>query len=227
VTILFDLFPASGHLNSCLFIAGRLKNAGHKVVFCVDSTFESFVNSKGFETVLTSSRFISPDRFELSNKGLLFFIECFISFFTKSRQNLIHENVSDFMENVMGIKPDIAFLDSHLSYKTIAYHFLSIPVLSIETMPLSLFDPLVPPFTSDSRYPFSALEKKAKEEGVKMVIYPRHIAKRFRKDVYDLAGLQNGELSHSVCLIYLFLFFSIEMGINKFFYVYICNFKIY
>lgn len=49
---------------------------------------------------------------------------------------------------VRGIAPDFVVLDVQLSMKTIVYHQLDIPLISMETMPLSFPDPYVPPFTS-------------------------------------------------------------------------------
>ena len=149
MTILFDIFPAAGHYNSCFVIADKLKSAGHRVLFCVGKDFELTVHKKGFETVNVCSRFINVDKYELLNKGFLFIVECFISLFTHYRLNILKKNVSDFMDIIRGINPDIVMLDAHLSFKTMVYHFLGVPVLSVETKPLSLYDPWVPPFTAN------------------------------------------------------------------------------
>ena len=54
-----------------------------------------------------------------------------------------------------------------------------------------------------SRYPikldFPALEKKAQEEGVGVIVHPRENFRIFRRDVYDLSGMQNERFSHSAC----------------------------
>ncbi|MDR2040278.1 MAG: 4Fe-4S cluster-binding domain-containing protein [Bacteroidales bacterium] len=54
-----------------------------------------------------------------------------------------------------------------------------------------------------SRYPisidFAGLERKSYAKGVKIIIDSNEPAKEFRKDIYDIAGLQNEQLSHSRC----------------------------
>ena len=54
-----------------------------------------------------------------------------------------------------------------------------------------------------TRYPisldFTAMKIKALAENVAIIFYPDHAPKSFRKDVYDLNGMQNEQLSHSAC----------------------------
>lgn len=61
-------------------------------------------------------------------------------------------------------------------------------------------------FIRVSHYPialdFSALKEKAIVEDVYLYVEPEHAPKNFHKDVYDLRGLQNEQLSHSVCKIF-------------------------
>ena len=140
-TILFDIFPASGHYNASFAIAEKLKLAGHNVVFCVNKEFEAKVEKSGFSSVIACSRFTGSVYY----KGISHIIE----FFTNARKKVFEEKVTDFNETVKKINPDIVILDSQLSLKIIAYHMLKIPVVFMETKPLSVYDPWVPPFTSD------------------------------------------------------------------------------
>ena len=61
-------------------------------------------------------------------------------------------------------------------------------------------------FIRVSRYPvsldFSALEEKARTAGVALFPEPGQTAKSFRKDVYDLSGGQDEQLSHSMCQLF-------------------------
>ena len=61
-------------------------------------------------------------------------------------------------------------------------------------------------FIRISHYPialnFSALIEKAMIEGVELFLEPTHAPKNFHKDIYDLLGLQDERLSHSVCKIF-------------------------
>lgn len=60
-------------------------------------------------------------------------------------------------------------------------------------------------FIRVSHYPvsldFSALEEKGMREGVKLFI-ETEAPKSFHKDIYDLSGLQDEQMSHSVCKIF-------------------------
>jgi len=61
-------------------------------------------------------------------------------------------------------------------------------------------------FIRISHYPipldFAALKEKARIEDVYLYIEPEHAPKNFHKDIYDLCGLQDERLSHSVCEIF-------------------------
>jgi len=57
-----------------------------------------------------------------------------------------------------------------------------------------------------SRYPisldFASIEKYAQSKGVKHIVSPEQIPKSFRKDIYDFAGLQDKQQSHSICTLF-------------------------
>ena len=148
MTILFDIFPATGHYNASFAIAAGLKSAGHRVVYCGDGGFEQIITEKGLKFVPSCSRFILPDKYQFLNKGFALIAECFKSMLTQSRQKQIIKNAYDFKDVVKGIAPDFVVLDAHLSIKSIVYRQLEIPLILLETMPLSFPDPYVPPFTS-------------------------------------------------------------------------------
>jgi hypothetical protein len=96
MTILFDVFPATGHLNASFPIASRLKSAGNKIVYCGEIGLEQVIVNNGFEFIPACSRFIALDKYEFFNKGFLFLVECFISAFTQSRRKQIIKNADNF-----------------------------------------------------------------------------------------------------------------------------------
>lgn len=51
-------------------------------------------------------------------------------------------------KKIAELSPDRVYLDAQCALRTALYHKLEIPVVLVETMPLSLYDPWVPPFTS-------------------------------------------------------------------------------
>lgn len=147
MTILFDIFPAIGHYNACFQIANNLRNAEHRVVFCVERGYEKVVQNRGFECVPVN-HLLSTDLSTLQKKGIRFILKCFISIFTHDRQNTFNKNISDFETIIKKIAPNYVFLDAQYAIKTIIYYNLQVPLISLETKPLSLYDPWVPPFTS-------------------------------------------------------------------------------
>jgi len=157
-TILFDMVQAIGHMNASFEIAGKLQAAGNRVVYIGGKQFSSVVLNKGFEYIIANNSLILSDNNEFKLKGFVFYIECFISLFTKARQQMFYKSVSDFEILIKQIAPDFIILDIQLSMKAIIYHHLKIPYACIETMPLSLYDPWIPPFTSTiipAKTPFS------------------------------------------------------------------------
>ena len=147
-TILFDILQATGHLNASFDIACRLQSAGNRVVYCGGKESELIVKSRGFEYFIIEIQSLLPDDVELKTKGFVFFLECFFSLFTKARQQRFLEAISNYEAAIQEISPDYIILDIQCSMKTIIYHHLNILFIYIETMPLSLYDPWIPPFTS-------------------------------------------------------------------------------
>ena len=139
---------AIGHLNSSFVIACKLRSAGNRVVYCGGRECELIVKSRGFEYSLIEIQSLLPDAVELKTKGFVFFLECFFSLFTKARQQIFYQKTAGFEDVIREIAPDFVFLDIQSSMHAILYHHLCIPFTYIEILPLSLYDPWVPPFTS-------------------------------------------------------------------------------
>ena len=64
------------------------------------------------------------------------------------RKHAFFREIADWESRITSLSPDRVYLDAQCALRTALYHKLGIPVVLVETMPLSLYDPWVPPFTS-------------------------------------------------------------------------------
>ena len=147
MTILFDIYPAIGHLNASFALADKLLKEKHRVVYCVEAEYEAVIKNRGFECI-SQDYPIEADKQELRIKGVLFILECLISAFFQNRKKAFFRKIADWENRVKEISPDLVYLDAQCSMRAALYQHLKIPIISVETMPSSLFDPLVPPFTT-------------------------------------------------------------------------------
>lgn len=148
MTLLFDIYPAIGHLNASFALANKWREKQHRVVYCaVESEHKKRIEDKGFECVMLDHP-LESDKQELRVKGLRFILECFISAFTQKREYSFFRKIADWENKIRELSPDRIYMDAQCGMRTALYHKLGIPVISVETMPLSLYDPWVPPFTS-------------------------------------------------------------------------------
>ena len=147
MTILFDIYPAVGHFNASFVFANELLSRQHRIVYCVEPEYEKIIRDKMFECVIINYP-LESDKKELQKKGVFFIIECLISVFSQNRKNTFFKKIADWEDRVKELSPDLVYLDVQCSIRAALYQYLKIPVISVETMPLSLFDPWVPPFTS-------------------------------------------------------------------------------
>lgn len=141
MTILLDIYPAVSHLNASFELANTLLKEQHRIVYCVvESEHEKIIKDKGFECVMLDCP-LDSDKQELHIKGLLFILECLISAFSQNRKNTFWRKIANWENTVKVLSPDRVYLDVQCAMRTALYHNLKIPVISLETMPLSLFDP--------------------------------------------------------------------------------------
>lgn len=148
MTILFDIYPAIGHLNASFALANKWREKQHRVVYCaVEAEHKKRIEDKGFECVRLDY-LLDSDKQELHVKGPRFILECLISVFTQKRERAFSEKMADWESKVKELSPDRVYMDAQCAMHTALYHKLGITVISVETMPLSLYDPWVPPFTS-------------------------------------------------------------------------------
>ena len=148
MTLLFDIYPAIGHLNASFALANQWRERQHRVVYCaVEAGHKKRIEDNGFECVMLDY-LLDSDKQELRVKGLRFILECVISAFTQEREQAFSRRAADWEKKIAELSPDRVYLDAQCALRTALYHKLEIPVVLVETMPLSLYDPWVPPFTS-------------------------------------------------------------------------------
>ena len=148
MTLLFDIYPAIGHLNASFALANQWRERQHRVVYCaVEAEHKKIIETKGFECIMLDYP-LESDKQELRVKGLRFIGECFSSVFTQKRKHAFFREIADWENRITSLSPDRVYLDAQCALRTALYHKLGIPVVLVETMPLSLYDPWVPPFTS-------------------------------------------------------------------------------
>ena len=139
MTLLFDIYPAIGHLNASFALANQWRERQHRVVYCaVEAGHKKRIEDNGFECVMLDY-LLDSDKQELRVKGLRFILECVISAFTQEREQAFSRRAADWEKKIAELSPDRVYLDAQCALRT---------VVLVETMPLSLYDPWVPPFTS-------------------------------------------------------------------------------
>lgn len=86
MTLLFDIYPAIGHLNASFALANQWRERQHRVVYCaVEAGHKKRIEDNGFECVMLDY-LLDSDKQELRVKGLRFILECVISAFTQERE---------------------------------------------------------------------------------------------------------------------------------------------
>lgn len=148
MTILFDIYPAIGHLNASFSLANSWREKQQRVVYCVvESDHKKMIETRGFECIMLDYP-LESDKQELRIKGARFILECLISAFLRDREKTFFAKIANWENSVKELSPDRVYMDAQCAMHAALYHKLGIPVISVETMPLSLYDPWVPPFTS-------------------------------------------------------------------------------
>ncbi|MDD2952258.1 MAG: glycosyltransferase [Parabacteroides sp.] len=106
------------------------------------------IEARGFECIMLDYP-LDSDKQELRVKGMRFILECLISAFMRKREHAFFREIANWENKITELSPDRVYMDAQCAMHAALYHKLGIPVISVETMPLSLYDPWVPPFTSD------------------------------------------------------------------------------
>lgn len=142
------MYHGIGHTNSSLKLAKLLKSRGHKVVYIGHEHYCSTAIKQGFDFVGHNQEIVpSMKQLELLNKRSVFF-ENISNLFSDTVIKEARRNLINFKHIVAGIAPDIAIVDEDHTARYFFYKTLSIPTISIQTMPEKTPDVNIPPFTS-------------------------------------------------------------------------------
>lgn len=135
-TILFDIFPATGHYNASMLLAGRLAKT-NRVVFVCEKKYEQMVRKAGFE-FYPIERHILPSHFSIRFIRISFclFFNSLSRFRLKEDKLHIQEECFAHKQMLEQIQPDLVCLDSHHFYKKFLYDsYLKLGrLLRIQTM---------------------------------------------------------------------------------------------
>jgi len=144
-TILFDPIAAPGHINGSLQLAGLLKQAGHHIVYIGPSEFKVKIEQAGF-------RYYIFEQFAVKSSGkkdtLLYWIDCFIGFFTGHRLKKMMEMIEELNDIIKKINPDLILLDANFIQKITYYGKCKHRIAFFETMVSEHYAPNIPPYNS-------------------------------------------------------------------------------
>lgn len=150
-TLLFDIFPATGHYNASLLLASRLAET-NKVIFVCEKEYEQKVRKAGFE-VYPIKKHILPCRFSVRytrfSPSISFY--CLSRFYKKEDEQHIKEERLVHKQMLEKIQPDLVCLDSHHFYKKFLYesYLQSGRLLRVQTMQSTLRYPYLFPICYD------------------------------------------------------------------------------
>ena len=146
-TILFDMFPATGHLNGVFGIAQMLQQQGHRVIFFCSTLTLKLVRSRGMEFYLVEPFIFQLDKFDASRKGLIrYSLEGLLEHFTQQRCRQVDRTFDKYDQLLERINPDLVILDEHFPHKVIYYTQKKVKLLTVQTTVATGQDDFVPPF---------------------------------------------------------------------------------
>jgi len=151
-TFLFVLADYTGHFNSTLRIAARLRERGHRVVYLTSPNAPDRVADHGFE--LRRAAFLLTMPNSLRPTAGTFGIRRWIEGAERLRQDTLQlaealdRAPAEVASLVDELAPDALVFDPFLLMYAILFHPFRLPVIALSTKPLLTFDPWVPPYTS-------------------------------------------------------------------------------
>jgi len=146
LTILFDIFPATGHYNATFKLAKLLSKRGHRIVYIGPAEFSEKINSFGFEFHIINPHILDPD---IAEHGLLvFFLEHFLALFSRAKRGVVIERMNEYDDLIRKYSPDLLVLDDHYIYKAVFYHKYKTKVIAVQSMIAKERDKRIPPFQS-------------------------------------------------------------------------------
>jgi UDP:flavonoid glycosyltransferase YjiC (YdhE family) len=146
LTILFDIFPATGHYNATFKLAKLLKQRGHRIVYIGPQNFYDKITSLGFEFHIISPHILEPD---IAEHGLItFFMERFLESFSRTKYESVALRIKEYDDLITKYFPDLLVLDDHYIYKAVFYYKYKIKIIAVQSMTAKERDNWIPPFQS-------------------------------------------------------------------------------
>ncbi|WP_455635819.1 hypothetical protein [Parabacteroides sp.] len=119
MTLLFDIYPAIGHLNASFALANKWRKKQHRVVYCVvEAEHKKRIEDKGFECVMLDYP-LESDKQELRVKGPRFILECLISVFTRKREHDFFWKIANWENKVRELSPDRVYMDAQCAMRSL------------------------------------------------------------------------------------------------------------
>src|SRR3990170_8653600 len=146
LTILFDIFPATGHYNATFKLAKLLKQRGHHIVYIGPQEFSEKINSLGFEFHIISPHILQPDIAE--HGWFIFFLERLIDSFSRAKHDTAILRMKEYDDLINKYSPDLLVLDDHYIYKAVFYYKYKIRIIAVQSMIAKEKDNWIPPFQS-------------------------------------------------------------------------------
>lgn len=131
-TVLFDIYPSSGHIHPTLKMASILASEGSRIIYALPHEQQSLVGKYGFKTCLYIPW--------LDLKKNTFQKNC--------NPEIEIDELADMKSRLDKMKPNLIILDEQNAPKAILYKILNYPVALTQVMPDQVREKQIPPFTS-------------------------------------------------------------------------------
>ncbi|MFY0689948.1 MAG: hypothetical protein JXQ90_22445 [Cyclobacteriaceae bacterium] len=147
--ILFDAFPAYGHITAFLQIAEYLREE-YECVFIGPSDYAELVTSKGFVFLLLNPFPIEPESLEVQRTGLF---SAWMNNLLSNREKRLKSEYDQYMAKLTRLlkelDPAVVLVDDHYALKGLVYLECQVRILTIQTMVSPIRIKGLPPFQSD------------------------------------------------------------------------------
>ena len=182
-TILFDLYPGTGHVHATLKLARLLKEKGHRVVYTGHGTVCQPAIKEGHEFEAHYPYFIESADIKKAMMKRNFFFENLGNIFSSGLYSQSKKRIEELVLLIQKIKPDLVILDEENTLKFFIYKQLQIPVLCVQTMVDKSPGKIIPPFTT--RY-FPKSDNTCSRGIVKILWTKKYIANKTRVSMGSL-----------------------------------------
>lgn len=146
-TILFDIFPATGHYHATFKLAKLLKERGHLIVYIGAAEFSGKVTARGFEYYSINPFIFRQDKAVVIQKGWMFyFLESLMDLFTEKRSEELLVSSKEYDKLLKKYSPDLIILDYQYVLKAVFYYIYNIKVISVLTKVATNRSTWIPPF---------------------------------------------------------------------------------